>query len=249
MSSSAERFRSLHEEFFVLPNPWDLGSARILEDLGFSALATTSSGFAQSIGREDGEVHRDELVAHTANLSDYSALPVNVDAERCFSDSNAGIAETIALLAGAGAAGISIEDWNPATEAIDPLDVAVARVETAVSAASSHGLVLTARAENLIRGVPDLDDTLGRLEAYRDVGAEVLYAPGLRSEDEITRAVSLGRPLNVLAMPRVPAPGRLAELGVVRMSTGGALARAAYTSLQAAAGELLTQSKHEGDRP
>ena len=241
--SPGPRFRDLHREFFVLPNPWDLGSAQILADLGFSAFATTSSGFAQSLGKDDGEVSRDVLVDHVGQLTTYTEVPVNVDAERCFAGDPSGIGETIALLARAGATGVSIEDWDPETSAIDPLDVAVARVEAAVAAAREHDIVLTARAENLIRGVQDLDDTIMRLAAYRDVGAEVLYAPGVRAEDEIVAVVALGRPVNVLRMPSVPPPRRLAELGVARMSTGGALARAAYSALREAAAELVDASE------
>ena len=233
------RFRDLHDHFFVLPNPWDPGSAVMLEALGFVALATTSSGLAMSRGRDDGEIGRDELVEHVAVLTSTVGLPINVDDERCFADDPAGVAETVALLAGAGAAGISIEDWDAATGAIDDLDKAAERVTAAVEEAARHEVVVTARCENHIRGVDDLDDTLTRLQAYSDAGADVLYAPGLVTSDDITRVVEVGRPVNVLAMPGAPPPVELAELGVIRMSTGGALARLAYRTMEDAARKLL----------
>ena len=237
-ASAGSRFRELHDHFFVLPNPWDVGSAVMLEELGFEALATTSSGLAMSFGRSDGEVSLDELVSHVAQLADAVAVPINVDAERCFADDPEGVAETVTRLALAGAGGASIEDWNPDTGAIDPVAVATERVAAAVAAAQAHDVVITARCENHIRGVTDLDDTIARLEAYRDAGAGALYAPGISTESEITAVVDIGPPVNVLAGAGVPGPTELERLGVVRMSTGGALARLAYSTMREAALEL-----------
>ena len=243
MSASAgSRFEELHDHFFVLPNPWDVGSAVILEELGFEALATTSSGLAMSFGRQDGEVTLDELVTHVAQLAEAVAVPINVDAERCFADDPDGVAETVNRLALAGAGGASIEDWNPETGAIDPIDVATERVAAATAAARPHGLVITARCENHIRGVTNLDDTIRRLEAYRDAGAGALYAPGISTESEIEAVVGIGAPVNVLGKAGVPGPKDLERLGVIRMSTGGALARLAYSTMRDAALELVGAS-------
>jgi 2-methylisocitrate lyase-like PEP mutase family enzyme len=237
------RFRALHEreELFVMPNPWDVGSARLLASCGFEALATTSSGFAWSLGKRDGEVTRDELVAHVRQLAAATRLPLNVDSERCYPDDPGGVAETVALLAEAGAAGCSIEDYNPATDGMDAVEIAAARVAEAAEAAHRlpEPLVLTARAENHIRGVDDLDDTIARLTAYRDAGADAVYAPGLADLDQIATVVrSVGLPVNVLALPHGPSVGELASVGVRRVSTGGALARAAYAALLRGAQEL-----------
>jgi 2-methylisocitrate lyase-like PEP mutase family enzyme len=238
------RFRDLHRDgTFVMPNPWDIGSAQLLAGLGFPALATTSGGHAATLGRKDQQVTRDELVAHAAALSASVDVPLNVDAERCFADSPAGVAETVGLLAETRAAGLSIEDYDPATRAIDPVDVAAARVAAAAEVARDAGLVLTARAENQLYGAGDLDDTIARLRAYRDAGAEVVYAPGLTSLDDIARLVeAVGVPVNVLTLPAAPSIPELASVGVRRISTGGALARVAYVAAREAARELLEQA-------
>jgi len=237
-----ERFRALHHDgLFVMPNPWDVGSARLLASFGFPALATTSSGHAANLGRRDRQVTRDELLAHVEALAAAVDLPINVDAERCFADDPAGVAETIELIAETGAAGCSIEDYDPAHAAIDPLDVAVERVAAAAGAARRYGIVLTARAENHLYGMDDLDDTIARLCAYRDAGADVLYAPGLVDRHAIGRLVDEVRaPVNVLALRSGPSIPELAAVGVRRVSTGGGLARAAYGALVAAARELQT---------
>lgn len=241
VKSTHERFRRLHEQgTFVLPNPWDVGSARILADLGFPAVATTSSGHAASLGRLDQQVSRDELVAHVAALSAAIDVPVNVDAERCFADTPEAIAGTVDALAAAGAAGISIEDYDPGTGRIESLPAAVERVAAAADACARHGIMLTARAENHLYGHHDLPDTIARLSAYQRAGADVVYAPGLRALDDIARVVdAVPAPVNVLALPGGPSVGELAALGVRRVSTGGALARAAYGALRSAARELL----------
>jgi 2-methylisocitrate lyase-like PEP mutase family enzyme len=246
MSISDRRacFRALHgrEELFVMPNPWDVGSARLLESLGFEALATTSAGFAWSIGKPDQGVSRDELVTHVASLTAATSLPLNVDSERCYPDDPGGVARTVELLAEAGAAGFSIEDYNPRTARIDDVEEAAARVRVAADAAHRlpDPMVLTGRAENHIRGIHDVDDTIARLIAYRDAGADVVYAPGLSDLDQITGVIeAVGVPLNVLALPHGPAVSALASVGVRRVSTGGALARSAYGALLDAAQELL----------
>jgi 2-methylisocitrate lyase-like PEP mutase family enzyme len=238
-----KRFRELHErdQIFVMPNPWDVGSAKLLESLGFEALATTSAGFAWALGKLDQQVSRDELVAHVHAITDATSLPLNVDSERCYPDDPGGVAETVRLLAEAGAAGCSIEDYNPATDAIDDVEQATERVREAAQAARSlaEPLVLTARCENHLRGVDDLDDTIARLVAYRDAGAHAVYAPFLRDLEQISRLVSaVAAPVNVLALPGGPNVSELASVGVRRVSTGGALAGAAYRTLVEAAEEL-----------
>jgi 2-methylisocitrate lyase-like PEP mutase family enzyme len=232
-------FRELHEreQLFVMPNPWDIGSARLLASLGFEALATTSAGFAWSLGKLDTTVTRDELVAHVRALAAATPLPLNVDSERCYPDDPGGVAQTVRLLAEAGAAGCSIEDYDPAGDRIDDVEVAAARVREAAEARGD--LVLTARAENHLHGVDDLDDTIARLVAYRDAGADVVYAPGLADLEQIAAVVeAVGVPVNVLALPHGPSVTELASVGVRRVSTGGSLARAAYGALLAGAQEL-----------
>ena len=245
------RFRELHAAgIFVMPNPWDVGSAKLLASLGFEALATTSAGLAWSLGKLDMQVTRDELVAHVSRLTAATELPLNVDSERCYPDDAGGVAETVRLLAGAGAAGCSIEDYDPATDAIDSIEVAAERVAIAAAAAP---LVLTARAENHLHGVDDLDDTIARLIAYRDAGADVVYAPGLADLDSISTVVEeVGIPVNVLALPNGPSVAELGAAGVRRVSTGGALAKAAYGALLAGAEELRdagTSRYSEGGAP
>ncbi len=237
------RFRELHarEQLFVMPNPWDIGSARILASLGFEALATTSAGFAWALGKLDTQVTRDELVDHVAQLAPATDLPLNVDSERCFPDDPGGVAETVRLLGEAGAAGCSIEDWNPDTGRIEDVALAVERVAEAAEAARTFDppLVLTGRAENHLHGVDDLDDTIARLVAYRDAGADCLYAPWLATAEQISAVVdAVAMPVNVLAVPATPPIPELARLGVRRVSTGSLLAGAAYGALAAGAREL-----------
>jgi 2-methylisocitrate lyase-like PEP mutase family enzyme len=245
-TSAAEkraRFRALHEreQLFVMPNPWDAGSARLLAAAGFEALATTSAGFAWSLGRLDQTVSRDELVAHVAAIAAATDLPLNVDSERCYPSDPGGVAGTVELLADAGAAGFSIEDYNPETGQMDEVSAAAERVAEASEASRAQGepLVLTGRAENHLRGVDDLDDTINRLTAYRDAGADVLYAPGLTDIRQIAKVVeAVGVPVNVLALPSSPKVGELAAAGVRRISTGSLLAGAAYGALLEGAREL-----------
>jgi 2-methylisocitrate lyase-like PEP mutase family enzyme len=218
----AARFQALHAgEPFVIPNPWDGGSARVLEGLGFQALATTSSGFAFTLGRRDGRATLDEVAAHVESLVDATDLPVSVDLENGYAE---GPAAAITRIAEAGAVGGSIEDWDPAVGLYE-LPKAIERLEAAVEAA--HGLgwpfTLTARAENHIRGNPDLDDTIARLQAFEQAGADVLYAPGLASVDEIRAVCSaVSKPVNVLARPTLTM-AQIAEAGGRRVSVGGAL--------------------------
>jgi 2-methylisocitrate lyase-like PEP mutase family enzyme len=227
-----------------MPNPWDVGSARLLASCGFEALATTSAGFAWSIGRLDQSVSREELIAHVARLASSTSLPLNVDSERCYPDDPGGVAQTVALLADAGAAGFSIEDYDPPADSIDDIEAAAERV--AIAAEAAHRLpdpmVLTGRAENHIRGVVDLEDTIARLIAYRDAGADVVYAPGLSDVEQIAAVVkAVAAPVNVLALPNGPTVAELASVGVRRISTGSALARFAYGALIEGARELLTE--------
>jgi 2-methylisocitrate lyase-like PEP mutase family enzyme len=222
----AEAFRALHEgEPFVIPNPWDAGSARMLEALGFQALATTSSGFAFTLGKRDGNVTLDEVAAHVAALDAATELPVSVDLENGFEASADGAASAIRRVATAGAAGGSIEDWDRVEERLYDFDHAVERVAAAAEAARhlDFPFTFTARAENHIRGRDDLDDTIARLQAFERAGADVLYAPGLQTVDEI-RAVcdALSKPVNVLAVPSLTFAA-VAEAGAQRVSVGGAL--------------------------
>ena len=224
-----------------MPNPWDVGSARLLESAGFEALATTSAGFAWSLGRLDQNVSRDELVTHVAMLAAATDLPLNVDSERCYPDDPGGVTRTVELLAEAGAAGFSIEDYNPDTGTMEDVAAAAERVAEAAEASRKQDepLVLTGRAENHIRGVDDLDDTIARLIAYRDVGADVVYAPGLTELAQIARVVEAVQvPLNVLALPSAPSVAELASAGVRRVSTGSLLAGVAYGALLEGAREL-----------
>jgi len=224
-----------------MPNAWDVGSARILGSLGFQAVATTSSGHAASLGRMDQRVTLEELLAHVRTLVEAVDVPVSVDAERCFADDAEGVAATVEMLADTGAAGISIEDYEPGS-GIEPADVAAERVAAAAEVAKSNGMVLTARAENHLYGIEDLDDTITRLIAYRQAGADVVYAPWLADIGDIERvATETAGPVNVLARVDGPGVSELADIGVRRVSTGGALAFAAYGAMTAAARELLSE--------
>jgi 2-methylisocitrate lyase-like PEP mutase family enzyme len=241
----AVAFRELHRgEPFVIPNPWDAGSARVLEALGFKALATTSSGFAFTLGRQDGGATLDDVGAHVTALNAATDLPVSVDLENGGGPSPEDAATAVRRVADAGAAGGSIEDWDPAGHLYD-VEHAADRI--AAAAAAVHGrdapFMLTARAENHIRDHPDLDDTIARLLAYQAAGADVLYAPGLATSEQI-RAVcdAVSRPVNVLARPDLRFEA-IAEAGAQRVSVGGALTWAAVEAFVAAA----TRIRDEGD--
>lgn len=238
------RFRALHErrKAFVIPNPWDIGSARLLADIGFEALATTSAGYAWSVGKPDGAVSRDQMLEHCAQLAGATLLPVNADLENCYAHDPAGVAQTIRLAAATGVAGASIEDasGDPAKPIYD-FDHAVERVRAGVEAnrAQPTPMLICARAENFLNGRKDLADTIRRLQAFEAAGADVLYAPGLATLDDIRTVVAaVNRPVNVLMSSFNPNL-TLAELeaaGARRISVGGALARAAY-------GELLRSAQ------
>ncbi len=223
-----------------MPNAFDLGSCRLLDHLGFAALATTSSGFAASRGRLDMTAGRQELVEHVASLCAVTDRPINVDAEQCFPESEGGVAETVRRLARAGASGCSIEDWDPHRGVIEDIDTSAERVGTAVAAADRYGVVVTARAENHLRGRHDLDDTIARLSAYREAGAHVVYAPGLPDLSAVARITEeVGGAVNVLLAPGGPSRQELAGIGVRRLSVGGSLARVAYGAMYQAARQLL----------
>jgi 2-methylisocitrate lyase-like PEP mutase family enzyme len=238
------RFNELHARagVFVMPNPWDVGSAKLLAGLGFEALATTSAGFAWSIGKDDQQVDRGELIEHVRAIADATDLPLNVDSERCFADDPEGVADTVRLLHDAGAAGCSIEDYDPAIGGFDPVSVAAERVAAAAGAAHRSGdpMVLTARCEHHLYGFDDLDATIERLVAYRDAGADCVYAPGLTDLDQIRTVVeAVGIPVNVLARPGGPSVSEIGEAGARRVSVGGALASTAYGAAMVGARELL----------
>ena len=243
-AGTARRFLELHVPGrpLLLPNPWDRGSARLLASLGFEALATTSSGFATTLGRLDGSVTRSEAVAHAATVVAATELPVSADLENGFADDPAGVADTLALAIGAGLAGCSIEDFTGSPD--DPIyDAGLAAERVRAAAEVAHRgpvhLVLTARAENHLHGRPDLADTIARLQAYQEAGADVLYAPGLRSLEDIGQVVaSVDRPVNVLAVAGAPPVDELAAAGVSRISVGGGLAFAALGAVVEAATEL-----------
>ncbi|HEV7772995.1 MAG TPA: isocitrate lyase/phosphoenolpyruvate mutase family protein [Conexibacter sp.] len=247
MSTDAQlsnRFLALHRPGapLLMPNPWDVGSAKLLASLGFEALATTSSGFAATLGRRDGGVTRDEALAHAAEIAAATPLPVSADLENGFGDAPEAVAETVALARETGLAGCSVEDYGGDSERrVYDRGLAVERVAAAVEAAHAGPvrLVLTARAENHIRGVDDLDDTIARLQAYEQAGADVLFAPGLRTIEQIRAVVeAVERPVNVLMWPGCPPVSQLAEAGVARVSVGGAFAFAAIAAVVEAAREL-----------
>lgn len=249
-ADKAQRFLALHHAPapLLLPNPWDRGSARLLASLGFEALATTSGGHAATLGRLDGSVSRSEAVAHAASIVEATDLPVSADFENGFADEPDAVAETIELGLRAGLAGCSVEDSTGQREA--PIyDAALARERVAAAAETAHRgpvrMVLTARAENHLHGRPDLSDTIARLQSYQEAGADVLYAPGVTTAQDIRALVaSLDRPVNVLALPGCPSVAELAELGVSRISVGGAFAYAAMGAVVEAARELREEGTY-----
>jgi 2-methylisocitrate lyase-like PEP mutase family enzyme len=240
VAERAARFLALHRpgEPLLLPNPWDAGSARVLASLGFAALATTSSGFAATLGRPDGSVNREEALANAAVIVAATDLPVSADLENGYADDPAGVAETMRGAAAAGLAGGSIEDYTGrADEPFYEIGLAADRI---TAAAEASDLILTARCEHYLRGNPDLAATIERLQRYQEAGADVLYAPGLSEPGDIRSVVtSVDKPVNVLAWPGAPDVAGLAELGVARISVGGAFAYAAIDGLARAARELL----------
>jgi 2-methylisocitrate lyase-like PEP mutase family enzyme len=247
-AEKADRFRAMHasDGVLLMPNAWDVGSARLLQSLGFDALATTSGGFAATLGRLDYGVTREEALAHSTQIAAAVDVPVSADLENCFADDPDGVAETILLALGTGVAGCSIEDATGDPDA--PIyDAGLAAERVTAAAEAAHGrdvpLVLTARCENFLHGRPDLDDTINRLQAYEAAGADVLFAPGVVAADDIRRVVeSVDRPVSVLAMRGCPPVAELAAIGVRRVSVGGAFA---YTAL-AAVVEAATELRDDG---
>jgi 2-methylisocitrate lyase-like PEP mutase family enzyme len=244
----AAAFRALHERagLFIIPNAWDAGSAKLLASLGFEALATTSLGLANALGRVDGtgSVSREELLANCALVSQATSLPVSADLENCYADEPRAAARMIALAAQAGVVGGSIEDaTGDEAKPIYDFQLAVERVHAAAEAARSldFPFVLTARADGLLHGRPDLDDAIRRLQAFEKAGADVLYAPGLRDLSTIRKMVAaVGKPLNVVMSAADPAirAAQLADAGVKRISVGGALSRLAFAAVLEAAQEM-----------
>lgn len=244
--NTSAAFRALHQRpgAFVIPNPWDVGSARFLASLGFEALATTSAGYAFSRGLPDGGVGFDEMIAHCRELAAATPLPVSADLEKGKGDSADSAAETVFAADAAGLAGCSLEDFSgDETAPIYDFSLAVERVAAAVEAARAikPDFVFTARAENFLHGRPDLDDTIRRLQAFEKAGADVLYAPGLTTLDQVRAVCSaVSKPVNVLAVPGFTVAA-LAEAGVKRVSLGSKLATAAFSGLEGAAREILDQ--------
>lgn len=237
-AARVELFRTLHcgDSPFVMPNPWDVGSAHALVALGFSALATTSSGFAASLGRRDGSVTRDQALGHARAIVESVEVPVSADLENGFGDGPEAVAATVVSAFEVGLAGCSIEDWSG--ESIYDIELAVERVTAAAQAAAGR-LVLTARTENYLHGRPDLEDTITRLQRYQSAGADVLYAPGLVDAEDIKALLrALDRPVNVLLVRGGPSVSDLASYGVSRISIGGTFAYTALGALVRAAREV-----------
>ena len=245
-SEKAARFRGLHqrEHAFIIPNPYDVGTARLLAELDFEALATTSSGFAFTLGRRDYGLMREQVLTHISALNSTTDLPISADLENGFGDAPETAAETIRLAAAAGAVGGSIEDSTGRVDSpIFAIELAVERIRAAAAAAraTASGFMLTARAENYLYGRKDLNDTIKRLQAYQEAGADVLYAPGLATREDIAAVVSsVDRPVNVLmGLPGVDLTlAELSALGVKRVSVGSGLARAALGGFLRAAREM-----------
>jgi len=242
-AEKAETFRTLHDRdhAFIIPNPWDVGTARLLETLGFEALATTSAGFAFSIGTPDGAVGREQMLVHAAQIAAATDLPVSADLENCYADDPQGAADTVRLAAKAGLAGCSVEDV-PEGRGRGPYELSLAAERVRAAAEAAHSMpfpfTLTARAENYIIGRPDLRDTIARLQAFQEAGADVLYAPGLKTREEIVAVVrSVDRPVNVImGLQGVQLNlDELSEMGVKRISVGSALSRAALSTFYRAA--------------
>jgi 2-methylisocitrate lyase-like PEP mutase family enzyme len=247
----AEAFQNLHAgEPFVIPNPWDAGSARVLQGLGFKALATTSGGFAFTLGRPDGSVTLDDVAAHVSSLSDATDLPVSVDLENGYGPAPEDAARAISSAAAAGAVGGSIEDYDRDDGELYEPERAAERVAAAVEAARGleFPFTLTARAENFLRGNPDLDDTIARLRAFEEAGADVLYAPALTTAEQIrTVCDAVSRPVNVLAFGRLGLGfAEIAEAGAQRVSVGSGLTWAAVDGAIEAAERMIDDGDFSG---
>jgi 2-methylisocitrate lyase-like PEP mutase family enzyme len=252
-TESAIAFRALHERdhAFIIPNPWDVGTARLLAHLGFEALATTSAGYAFSLGQRDNTIGREQMMEHVRTIAAATDLPVSADLENGFGDDPQAVAETIRLAGGTGLVGGSIEDaTNRPEQPIYELGLAIERIRAAVEAARAlpFPFTLTARAENYLHGRPDLADTIRRLQAYQEAGADVLYAPGLVSRDDIAAVVrAVDRPVNVVMGLQGAQLGlaELSEIGVKRVSVGSALSRAALGAFLRAAREMRERGTFE----
>ncbi|HZZ90690.1 MAG TPA: isocitrate lyase/phosphoenolpyruvate mutase family protein [Caulobacteraceae bacterium] len=240
-----DAFRQLHQSgCFVLPNPWDVGSARILEHLGFKALASTSAGMAWAMGRADGAVGLDEVLAHLSSLAHATDLPLNADFENAFAEAPDAVARNVALAVDTGLAGLSVEDFSgDAERGLYDFDLAVARVAAAraVIDRSQSGVLLTARSEGFIRGAPDMAETIRRLQAFSKAGADCLYAPGLRDEAQVREVVAAAAPKPVNFLSTGIPVATVAEWGPRRISLGGALASLAFKAMLNAADEIANQ--------
>jgi len=249
-SEKAQNFLALHRKGspLVMPNPWDVGSARLFASLGFAALATTSGGFAGTLGRRDGSVSRGEAIAHAASLAGATDLPLSADLENCFADEPAEVAKTVEMAIASGLAGCSIEDFTRRPDS--PIyDKALAAERVAAAADAAHAgpvhLVLTARAENYLHGRPDLSDTISRLQAYQEAGADVLFAPRIVDLVEIRSIVqSVDRPVSVLAFPGAPTVAELSAVGVARVSVGSWFFYVGVGAVADAARELIGEGTY-----
>jgi 2-methylisocitrate lyase-like PEP mutase family enzyme len=256
MATTADKtaeFRRLHESgCFVIPNPWDVGSARYLQSMGFKALATTSAGFAWSLGLSDGGMTRDTALAHFAQLAAAVDVPVNADFEGGFADAPEDVAESVRLCVATGVAGLSIEDFTgERNNPLYPFDLAVARIKAARAAIDKAGgnVLLTGRSEGFIRGKPDLDETVRRLQAFAAAGADCLYAPGISTREQIAAIVQAVAPKPVNLLMGTPSPLTVqdcADLGVRRISVGGSLARAAWGGFIRTARQILDAGSFDG---
>jgi 2-methylisocitrate lyase-like PEP mutase family enzyme len=249
-TEKADAFLALHDGDapLLLPNPWDVGSAKILASIGFAALATTSAGFAGTLGRLDGGVTRDEVLGHARAICAAVDLPVSADLEHCFADDPAGVAETITRAIDAGLVGGSCEDFTGHGDGIYDAGLAVERITAAAEAAHRGPVrfVLTARCENYLHGRNDFDDTLERLLAYQAAGADVLYAPGMQDRDDLRRLIdAVDLPVNVLALPGTAPVAELAALGVKRISVGSGFSNVAAGALADAGRELLERGTYD----
>jgi 2-methylisocitrate lyase-like PEP mutase family enzyme len=252
VAEKRQAFRKLHESgCFVIPNPWNVGTARYLQGLGFKALATTSAGHAHALGFPDGDQSLDTVLAHYRELAEATDVPLNADFENGFADDPEGVAANVTRCIAAGVAGLSVEDSPKDTQPLYPLDAAVARIKAARAAVDRAGgdVVFTARAENFIRGVPDLDDVIRRLKAYAEAGADCLYAPGIRTREQIEAVVKAvaPKPVNFLAGWAMEfTVNDIAAMGVRRISVGGSLARAAMHAFIKTATEIAHEGKFDG---
>jgi 2-methylisocitrate lyase-like PEP mutase family enzyme len=252
VADKRQTFRKLHEAgCFVIPNPWNVGSARYLQGLGFKALATTSSGHAHAQGHPDGAQNRNDVLAHFRELVEATDIPVNGDFENGFADDPSGVAENVTRCIATGVAGLSIEDSPKSATPLYDLDLAVARVKAARAAIDSAGgdVVFTARAENFIRGVPDLDDAIRRLTAYKAAGADCLYAPGITTREQIEAVVKAvaPTPVNFLNGGALGfTVNDIAAMGVRRISVGGSLARVAMDAFVRTATAIAKEGRFDG---